>query len=296
MSHEFVERFQRPVGSASDRIVSPVDPMMGGQFGFMPNFRDTASSTLYARKPMISIMLAYPLFLDYLPGDAGRLLKEQFKVIHEEHPLSIEGINLTKTPDYQKAAHGGGGQQLSHLTNIMSTESSPSFSFQERAGKLYTTFYDFWFRVGGMNHETKISELVHMVDRSQLPDLPLENFFSMAMMHIETNPFGTKVIEAAITHNMMPASGVPREMTRNLPEGDTVLQFSMEYTSVTEDNAAVRDIAQEWLDSVSLFGVSPNNRQAAFDSVHPDLLTGSSRGWRESIAERARTQRGLQTA
>lgn len=292
MSHEYINRFQNGTGSASDKIVAPVDPMMGAQFGFMPNFRDTPSSTLYARKPMISIMLAYPLFLDALPG--GDILKQHFKVIHEEHPLSIEGINMTMTPDYQKVAHGGAGQQLSHLTNMMLAESAPSFSFQERAGKLYTFFYDYWFRMGGMNPETKFSEMVHAIERSQLPDMPLENWFSMSMLHIEPNPFGTKVIEAAITHNMMPASGVPREMTRNLPEGDTTLQFSMEYTAVTESNAAVRAIAQEYLDTVSLYGVSPNNRQASFDSIHPDLLTAGSKGWKESIANMARSQRGLQ--
>lgn len=292
MSHDFVQRFQNGQGSASDRLVQPVDPMMGAQFGFMPNFRDTSSSTLYARKPMISIMLAYPKFLDYIPN--GDLLKKHFKVIHEEHPLSIEGINLQTNPDYQKAAHGGAGQQISHLTNMMQVESAPSFSFQERAGKLYTFFYDFWFRMGGMNPETKYAEIVHSVARDQLPDLPLEDFFSMAMMHIEPNAFGTKVIEAAITHNMMPQSGVPREMSRNMPEGDTTLQFSMEYSAITESNAAVRDIAKEYLDLVSLFGVSPNNRLAAFDSVHPDLLASGTMGWKESIAERARDQRGLQ--
>lgn len=292
MSHEYVNRFQNGSGSGSDKIIAPVDPMMGGQFGFMPNFRDTPSSTLYARKPMISVMLAYPKFLDLVQG--GDILKLHFKVIHEEHPLSIEGINLTTTPDYQKVAHGGAGQQLSQLTNMMQAESSPSFSFQERAGKLYTFFYDYWFRMGGMNPETKFAEIVHSVDRATLPDLPLEDFFSMSMMHIETNAFGTKVIEAAITHNMMPASGVPRELVRNLPEGDTTLQFSMEYTAVTESNAAVRDIAQEYLDLVSLYGVSPNNRQAAFDSIHPDLLSSGAVGWRESIANAARNQRGLQ--
>lgn len=293
MSHDFVERFQNGTGSASDRIVAPVDPMMGAQFGFMPNFRDTPSSTLYGRKPMISVMLAYPLFLDILPG--GDVLKQHFKVIHEEHPLSIEGINLTMTPDYQKSAHGGAGQQISILTNMTLAESAPSFSFQERAGKLYTAFYDYWFRVGGMNPETKFAEITHMVERGLLPDLPLENFFSMAMMHIEPNAFGTKVVEAAITHNMMPASGVPREMARNMPEGDTVLQFSMEYTAVTESNAAVRDIAQEYLDLISLYGVNPNNRQASFDSIHPDLLSAGAVGWKESISARARGQRGLQT-
>lgn len=291
--HDFLDRFQTFSGTASDRIVKPVDPMMGGQFGFQPNFRDTPSSTLYGRKSMISIMVKYPLFLDYIPD--GDILKKHFKVIHEEHPLNIEGIVLTKSPEYQSSAHGGGGQQLNQLVNIMQQPSSPSFSFQERAGKLYTYFYDYWFRVGGMNHETKFAEIVHMVNAQTLPDLPLEDFFSMAMLHIEPNAFGTKVIEAALTHNMMPNSGVPREMSRNLPEGDQTLQFSMEYTAITEDNAAVREIAQEYLDSISLFGVSPNNRPAAFDSIHPDLLANGAKGWREAIQESTQNQRGLQT-
>lgn len=292
MSHSFVNRFQNGVGSASDKIVPPVDPMMGAQFGFMPNFRDTPSSTLYARKSMISIVLKYPLFLDYIPG--GDILKKHFKVIHEEHPLSIEGINLTVSPEYQSAAHGGGGQQINQLVNMQMQPSSPSFSFQERAGKLYTFFYDYWFRMGGMNYETKFAEIVHTQTTQPLPDLPLEDFFSMAMLHIEPNAFGTKVIDAAITHNMMPNSGVPREMARNLPDGDQTLQFSMEYTAVTEATAAVREIAQEFLDSVTLYGVSPNNRATAFDSIHPDLLSNGAKGWHESIAEHARSQRGLQ--
>jgi hypothetical protein len=55
----------------------------------------------------------------------------------------------------------------------------------------------------------------------------------------------------------------------------------------------VFDFAQEVLSSISLTGVNPNNRQAAFDSIHADIAA-ANRGYKESVEEAARNQVGLQ--
>lgn len=267
-----------------------VDPRMGQQMGFMPNYRELPSNTPYTRKSMIAILVQHPLFMDYIDG--GQICKDTLKVLVEEHPLSIEGINLTITPEFAETAVGGAGQKQRIVQNMTQAESTPSFSYQEKYGKVITRFYTFWQRVGMMNPETKFPEILHMAI-SDMPEEILENFMSMAMLFIEPDPTHKYVVDCALVSNMMPSSGIPRELVRNLPEGDQALTFSMEFTGVTESTNAVFDFAQEVLNTISLTGVSPNNRPAAFDSIHADVLA-ASRGYKESIDEAARNAVGLQ--
>ena len=287
---EYVNRILGRQGFAKDAISPVVDLRMGQQMGFMPDFRNLPSNTPYTRKPMIPILVQAPLAFDYLEG--GQLLKDTLKVLVEEHPLSIEGINLTMTPDFAETNVGGAGQKQKIVSNMMLAESSPSFNYQEKYGKAITRFYNYWYRVAMMNPDSKFPEILHMATTG-MPEEILENFMSMTMLFIEPDPTHRYPVEAALVSNMMPTTGIPRELARNLPEGDQALQFSMEFTGVTEATDAVFDFAQEILNGISLTGVNPNNRPAAFDTISADLLTGSSPGYKESIIKAAAAQVGL---
>lgn len=287
---DYVQRMLGRQGFAKNALSPLIDPRMGGQMGFMPNFRELPSTTPYTRKPMIPILVQHPLFMDHIDG--GQLLKDTLKVLVEEHPLSIEGINLTMTPEFAESAVGGAGQKVKIIQNMMLAESAPSFSYQEKYGKVLTRFFTFWKKVAMMDPETKFPQILHM-GGANMPEEILENFMSMTMLFIEPDPTHRYVVEAALVSNMMPSSGIPREMARNLPDGDQALQFSMEFTGVTESTDAVFDFAQEVLNSITLTGVSPNNRPAAFDSIHADLQA-APRGYKESIDEAARNAVGLQ--
>jgi hypothetical protein len=282
-STDLVNRLLGKQGFAKNALTPVVDPRMGAQFGFMPNFRELPSNTPYTRKPMIPIVVQGPKAFDYLDG--GQLIKDTLKVLMEEHPLSIEGINLTMTPEFAETAVGGAGQKLKIISNMMLAESAPSFSYQEKYGKVLTRFFTFWHKVCMMNPETKFPDILSMAV-SGMPEEILEDFMSMTMLFIEPDPTHRYVVEAALISNMMPSSGIPRELVRNLPEGDQALQFSMEFTGVTESTDAVFAFAQEVLSSISLTGVSPNNRPAAMDAIHADYLA-STRGYKESIAAAA---------
>lgn len=290
MANTYVDLMLGKQSFAKGAYTPVVDPRMGQQMGFMPNFRELPSNTPYTRKSMIAILVQHPLFMDYLDG--GQILKDTLKVLVEEHPLSIEGINLTITPEFAETPVGGAGQKLKIIQNMTQAESSPSFSYQEKYGKVITRFYTYWQRTAMMNPETKFPEILHMAV-SDMPEEILENFMSMSMLFIEPDPTHRYVVEAALLSNMMPSSGIPREMVRNLPEGDTALTFSMEFTAVTESTNAVFEFAQVVLNTISLTGVSPNNRPAAFDSIHADILA-ANRGYKESIEEAARNAVGLQ--
>lgn len=287
---DYVNRMLGRQGFAKNALNPVADLRMGAQMGFMPNFRELPSNTIYTRKSMIPFLVQAPLAFDYLEG--GQIIKDTLKVLVEEHPLSIEGINLTMTPDFAETAVGGAGQKQKIVSNMMLAESSPSFNYQEKYGKVITRFYTFWQKVAMMDPETKFPQILHM-QLSEMPEEILENFMSMAMLFVEPDPTGRYPVEAALVSNMMPTSGIPRELVRNLPDGDQALQFSMEFTGVTEGGDAVMEFAQMMLDGISLTGVSPNNRPAAFDAIHADLLA-STRGYAESIKEMAANSVGLQ--
>lgn len=290
MANTYVDRMLGRQGFAKTALTPTVDLRMGAQMGFMPNFRELPSNTPYTRKPMIPILVQAPRAFDYLDG--SQMIKDTLKVLVEEHPLSIDGINLTMTPDFAETPVGGAGQIQKIVSNMMLTPSAPSFNYQEKYGKVLTRFFTFWQKVAMMHPETKFPEILHMQIANMPPEI-LEDFMSMTMLFIEPDPTHRFVVEAALISNMMPSSGIPREMVRNLPEGDQALQFAMEFTGVTESTDAVMDFAQEVLSGITLTGVSPNNRPAAFDSIHADILA-ANRGYKESINEAARNAVGLQ--
>lgn len=267
----------------ADSLAPVVNLQRGAQMGWQPNFRELPSNTPYVRRPMIPILVRAPLAYQYMEN--GQLMTEALKVLMEEHPINISGIQFGLTPDYLRTPVGGAGQEMAVISNMTRAVSNPNYTWQEKYNKAITRFWERHMTWVQMDPESKYSNVVTN-GAGRIPEEMLENYSSFVMLYIEPDPTHQYVVEAVLCANMQPASGVPREMGRDLTAGMEGVSISMEFTSVTQSNAGVLAYAQTELDRINLTGVNPNNRPAFVDRIHADVQRANS-GYRESIATAA---------
>lgn len=282
---EYLDRMLGSRGHAADSLAPLVDVSYGGQFGFQPNLRELNSNTPYIRKPTIALLVQHPRGFDYM--DDRDVLIQTLRALVEEQPTDISGISFGLNPEFQRVNVGGAGFQQAAPSNMTRNNPTASFTWDEKTNKPITHFVELWQTGLMMDPETKYPRLVHNSD-GRVPQQILDDYYSMTCMFIEPDATGRRVVEACLMRNMMPASGVPREMSRNLPEGGQLLQIAMDFTGVPDVNFGVKVLAQRFLDDIQLTGANPNNRQAFVDRINANVLA-AARGYKNSIDEAART-------
>lgn len=255
-------------------LAPAVDLQYGAQMGFQPNFKELSANTPYARRPLIAQLLREPAGFQYLQD--GQLMTATLKALIEEHPLRIEGLNATLTPDFGiETPTGGAGQVQSALTNMTRSVAAPSHVYQEKYGKGISNFWEFYMTELMMDPETKYPRIIGNA-AGNLPKEILQDFMSFVTLYIEPDPTHRYVVEAYLCGNMMPRTGPPRESLRNLTAAMEGLEISIEFTAVTQSNWAVRQFAQTILDKINLTGVNPNNRAAFVDSISANVAAADT--------------------
>lgn len=289
MASEPLDRMLGARGYAKDSLAPVVDVTYGAQGGWQPNLRELNSNTPYLRKPTICLLVNYPRAFDYM--DDKDVLIQMLRSLVEEQATEISGINFGLNPDFQRINVGGAGFQQAAPSNMTRTVPTPSFTWNEKTNKPITQFIEYWQTGLMMDPDTKFARLIHNAD-GRVPQQILDDYYSMTCAFIEPDATGRRVVEAAIIRNMMPASGVPREMTRNLPEGGTLLDINMDFTGVPDVNYGARLQCQRFLDDLRLSGANPNNRQAFVDRIDANVLA-AQRGFKPSVDAAARYRPGV---
>lgn len=261
-----------------------VDLDKGGQFGQQIEMAEYVSSAQYVRRNLIARVIECPRGFDYLP-DADKW-RSAFKALIELHPKSIEGYNAQLTVETQETPFGGAGEMIETPSNVTRARSSPSFSFVERYGRPMSTFFDMWITELLMDPITKTPNVVTRGAVDVVDLLP--DFIGGTILVFEPDPTFTKVDKAWLTTNFYPKSGAPVEGRRDLTAGGDGLEFSIEFTAISQIGAGVNAFAQRLLDEMNLTGSNPNLRPAFIDKISEDVKK-SEHGYAEQIANAART-------
>lgn len=284
MASDPLDRMLGARGYAKDALAPVTDISYGGQFGWQTNLRELNSNTPHIRKPAIALLVDYPRAFDYM--DDRDVLVQMLRALVEEQATEISGINFGLNPDFQRVNVGGAGFQQAAPSNMTRTAPTPSFTWNEKTNKPITWFFEFWHTSLMMDPDTKFARLIHNAD-GRVPQQILDNYYSMTVAFLEPDATGRKVVDGCIMRNMMPASGVPRELSRNLPEGGQMLDISMDFTGVPDVNLGARLQLQKFLDDLKLSSANPNNRQAFVDRINENVLA-TQRGFKPSIDAAAR--------
>ena len=241
-------------GFAGDQEVPMVNLAAGGQQGAAPAPEAIYSNTNYVKQNLMAFLVAEPLGYADLPDPA--LWTAGLKALIEVQATSITGLNSTLTVDMEGRPVGGAGEQHEDVTNVTRAVSEPAFTWPEKYGKAVTRFWDGHIVNLLGDPDTKVPRVTTFTDK-QLDLLSDYNGFSV--LFVEPDPTFTKVVEAWLSVNMRPRTGVTNEGRREIAGAGELLDAAISFSSVTTCGAAVLKEAQKRLDELNRKGFNANN-------------------------------------
>lgn len=261
-----------------------VDLRNGGQHGPMPDIGAYVSSSNYVRRNLIALLIEAPRGFNHLedPDTFHRTLK----ALVELHPKSIEGLQSTLTVDFVENPVGGGGEMQEDISNVTRARSTPTFVIPEKYNKPVSLFFHAWITGLMMDPNSKYAAVISGPNR---PTDMLPDYTGMTVLFIEPDPTHTKVLEAWLSTNMMPKTSGEIIGRKDLTQGGESVDYSIEFTALTQHGVGVRQFAQRMLDQMSLGGMNPNLQNAFVQQVSADVKA-ADKGYTETLASEARNR------
>lgn len=249
-----------------------LNPLYGAQNGLYPRYgamvdgkhaAEWINAAPYISQPVIPILLETPKMFDFLPNKEFWIAAS--KNILENMPKSIDGLDSTLTVDSDEQDMGRGNNKFSTPTRVTKAQSKLTFTWIERMGRPISKFLYFIITTGIQNPETGRPDIIKFLDpkkdASQYGGLWTPDQYSFSMMFIETDVLGFSVEKAWLCTNMYPNGSGPEEKgSRNLTDGGSTLEISIEFPCITMDhhNAGVLALAEKLLPKVHTLRAVPD--------------------------------------
>ena len=254
-------------GFAAQATSSMVNILESGQHGFMPDLTVHNADANYVRRNLICIMLQAPRgFLDLPDPD---MWISALKAMFERHATRIEGLRATLTVEHQEVAAGGAGEMQQDPSNVTRERSEPTFTWPEKYGKPFKHLLEGWilYLIGDPNTKTPM-----VVSRGLARNIDLlPEYTGATCAFIETDPSGTRVIEAWVSTNMRPTTSGAIEGSRDLTAGGELNELSIPFTALTQYGYGVRVYCQKLLDQMVRTGVNPNMAPSFVQEIDPEV-------------------------
>lgn len=265
---------------AAGRHAPMVDLVHGGQQGYMADYANYVSNARYIRRNVIPLLIEAPRGFNYMPN-GDRYIKT-LKALVELHATAIDGLQSTLEVSMSETPLGGAGEMQEDVINVTRARSTPTFTWPEKYGKPINAFLESWIVNLLMDPETKFPAIINSgVD---IPTDLLPDFQSMTMLFIEPDPTHTKVMMAWLCTNMKPKTGGVVEGKREIGSGGEEVEYTVEFSAITQVGRGVDNFAQRLLNEMTLTGANPNLRNAFVDQITADIKAGTS-GYVEAIKQ-----------
>lgn len=262
-----------------------VDLKNGGQNGPMIDLASYVSNSAYVRRNIIALLIEAPRGFQLL--DNPDVYVSTLKALVELHPKSIEGLQSTLTVEHVENPVGGGGEMQEDVSNVTRARSTPTFTWTEKYGKPISNFFRHWITSLIMDPITKFPTVISQGQAAPADLLP--DFNGMTVLFFEPDPTHTKVVEAWLCTNMQPKTSGDITGRRDLTQGGESIDYSIEFTSLTQVGVGVNQFAQQLLDNMNLNGMNPNLQAAFVQQIDADVKAASA-GYTETLEDRASTK------
>ncbi|MBE0438136.1 MAG: hypothetical protein IBX57_00015 [Gammaproteobacteria bacterium] len=249
-----------------------VSLLESGQNGIRTNFEGYVSNAAYIRRNLIAVLVEAPRGFQHLPNSekwVGTL-----KSLVELHANTIEGLQSTLTVEYSEEAVGGAGEMQETATNVTRARSVPVFTWTEKYGKPINQFLTGWITNLIMDPTTKVPNV--MTRQGEKPTDLLPDYTGMTVMFIEPDPTHTRVVHAWLSTNMHPKTAGEVLGRRDLTQPGEPTQYSVEFTSLTQEGLGVNTLAQRYLDEMNMSGINPNLKEAFVQEIQADIRAAES--------------------
>ena len=275
------ERFL--AGKAATRgMNNPIlDPTYGGQMGFGPDLRYWVNNANQKQQNLIPILIEAPRGFQYLNNPEKRV--EILRAMVEIHPRSIEGLDASMNVQVDGTPVSGDGQQQQEFVNVTREVSQPTFVWDEKYGRPFGLTLEDWVSQTMADPATKVANVV-TIDGNRPTDM-LPDQYAMTMLFIEPDPTMRSVIKAFLCTNMFPQGKIADYTARrDITQPFTLVQYSQQFTALTQVGAGVNQIAQTVLEGININNANPNLRAAFIQEISKDVLAASN-GFGPQVAD-----------
>lgn len=245
-----------------------LNPALGGQNGFAPDYQAFVNATPDVSKPVTALLLEAPRAFNDMTN--GPVLRACLRALLEDMPKSIEGLVSTQTTDFAEVDFGGAGEKIHMPQNATREQTRPQYNYDDRYGKTIQKFYTFWSEYLLMDPASKFPQVIAQ-SRGQAPQDLLLDYISATTLFFEPDPTNQFVVDAWLCMGMMPRTGGPREGRRVLVDGGQAREVSIEFTATTQIGPDVIAIAQRLLDASNRVGFNPNLQRAYIRDIEQDV-------------------------
>ncbi len=258
-----------------------------GQQGYRTDFEGFISNPAYVKRNLIAVLIEAPRGFNDLPN--GDKWIATLKSLIELHSNSIEGLQSTLTADFVENAVGGAGEMQEDISNVTRARSTPSHTWTEKYGKPINAFLSGWITGLLMDPITKVPNVV-----ANNPDAPadlLPDYTGATILYFEPDPTHTKVVHAWLCTNMHPKTAGEVTGSRDLTAAGESVNYSVEFTALTQEGVGVNMFAQRIFDEMRQTGVNPNLQPAFVQAIQEDVRA-SENGYTDQLraASAAATQ------
>ena len=248
---------------ARDYSNPQIDIRAGGQNGYAPDLTQFVSNAAYTTRPSVCLLLQAPGGFSYFPNP--EFYVGALKALFETLPKSITGFTRGLETDWVENAVSGGGEMQQDMTNVTRARTQPVTTYIEKYGRPIQTFLEEWITNLGMDPDSKvpgIATLNGLTPSDMLPDMT-----TATVLFFEPDPTFTTVNKAWITTNMFPKGTGAIEAKRELSSAQEGLEFTVDWTGISQSSLGVRLFAQSILDSINIANASPTTQPAFVEGI-----------------------------
>ena len=240
----------------------------GGAHGFSPLYTEWVNNAAYVQRNIIALLMEAPAFFNMM--DKPNIWIGTLRSMVETHPKSIEGLNMTLNVDTGETPVGGAGEVQEEVINVTRTRSEPVFTYNDKYGRPFQRFLEFWITYGLMDPASKVANIGTM---ETYPTDMLPDRYSMTCLFIEPDPTHRQVLKSWLCTNMFPKSTGDITGRRDLTSSLTIPELSITFTALTQVGSGVDLLGQEMLDAINITHANPNMRKAFISGVNADVET-----------------------
>lgn len=262
-----------------------VDLAYGAQLGFSPDLRQWVSNAAYVRRHVFFLLLEAPRFFQLMPD--SHKWTEALRVLLEQHPLTIEGLNAGLTVTADETPVGGGGEMQQEYTNVERARTEPVFTFNDKYGAPINTFLRNWIEFGLMNAQSKVANVGTLVGERPTDMLP--DMYSATGIFIEPDPTHRKVVRSWLVTNMWPMSDGDVTGNRDVKSALQLSNISIPFSGIAQYGLGPDMLAQRLLDQLRLDNANPHLRPAFIEDVDADVAAASNVGYAAHVADLSQT-------
>lgn len=271
-----------------------LDPLKAGQDGFMPeyaavingnNYEQWINNAAYVSRNVVPIVIRTPEAFNIIGNKVlAKRLKEVWVAMMTYTPLTIDGLNATVTLETVEHRLGASGEMQEEFVKAARARSELTKTYNEKLGKPFNRFLDFLIRYMIMDPDTQsplITTLELEAGKLEKGEIYTPDYWTGTMLYIEPDLINKNVVEAYLRTNIAPTSAGEVTSKRDLSTGGEMKEYSITFTGITLSNERVRTYAQQVLDRMSVFDLSPDKAplfiNAAEAKAAAELSTGFNR-------------------